>query len=161
MGLTDLSILVLLATGLVFSIIELGLSAWAVDVTPDGNEANDRFGFLVFCSVWTIFVTAFLIAFPIYGTASRGDVERWYSPLTIALNAVTMIFWLAGFAADADLYNGYNPRGTAGALLAFAVMLWLIFLALLILNILTAIGVLRSDRAGHTRMTRGKVAATV
>lgn len=124
MGLTDLSILALLGTALVFSIIELGLSAWAVDVTPSGSEANGRFGFLVFCSVWTIFVTGFLIAFPYFGTPSRGDVERWYSPLTIALNLGTMIFWLSGFAADADLYNGYNPRGTAGALLAFAVMLW-------------------------------------
>lgn len=124
MSLTDLSILVLLATALVWSIIELGLSAWAVDVTPDGNEANDRFSFLVFCSVWTILVTAFLIAFPYLSRRSKGDEERWLSPLTIALNAVTMVFWLAGFAADADLYNGYNPRGTAGALLAFAIMLW-------------------------------------
>lgn len=124
MGLTDLSILVLLCTAFVFSIIELGLSAWAVNVTPSGYIANDRFGFLVFCSVWTILVTAFLIAFPYFGTRSRGDVERWFTPTTIALNAVTMIFWLAGFAADADLYNGFSPRGTAGALLAFAVMLW-------------------------------------
>lgn len=61
---------------------------------------------------------------PYFGTRSRGDVERWFTPTTIALNAVTMIFWLAGFAADADLYNGFSPRGTAGALLAFAVMLW-------------------------------------
>jgi len=37
----------------------------------------------------------------------------------------------------------------------------LIFLALLVLNILTATGVLRSERPGHTRMTRAKAAATV
>ena len=35
-----------------------------------------------------------------------------------------MLFWLAAFAALADLYNGFSPEGVVGAQLAFAVMLW-------------------------------------
>jgi len=122
MGLTDLVLLVLLCTALVFSIIELGLSADAVDLSIGASVAHDRFSFIVFCSVWTLLLASFFIFFPYFSL--RRDTERLLAPLNIALNAVTMIFWLAGFAAVADLFGGGNPQGVAGALLAFAVMLW-------------------------------------
>lgn len=129
MGIVDLAVLALLATAVVFSIIELGLSAHAVDVTSDFYyKTNDRYSYLVFCSVWTLLVTAFLIAFPFVSRRNSSNQaahhERWLTPLTLVLNTVTMIFWLAGFAALADLYGDYSPHGEPGALLAFAVMLW-------------------------------------
>merc|ERR1712230_242905 len=83
--------------------------------------------------------------------ARKGGVSRpypWLGWATLGVNFVTWVFWLAGFSALAAFFGG-NPRGTAGALLAFAVMLWLIFTALLILNALTAFTVLRSDRGAY------------
>ncbi|RVX68816.1 hypothetical protein B0A52_07471 [Exophiala mesophila] len=157
MGLVDTTIFALLGVALVWSIIELGLSAYAVDVTWRSSVANSRFGFLVFASLWTILVTAFFILFPMFSRRSGGGEARCMSPLTLVLNAVTMIFWLAGFAAVADMYIS-APGGTTGAILAFGVMLWLIFLALLVLNVLAAFGILRSDRLGHGRLTGGKSA---
>ena len=126
MGLVDTAIFGLLGLALVWSIIELGLSAYAVDVTWSRSIANDRFGFLVFASLWTMLLTAFYILFPIFSRRSGGAEARWFSPLTLALNFVTTIFWLAGFAAVADLYG--SAGGVAGAILAFAVMLWYIHL---------------------------------
>lgn len=123
MGLVDTAIFALLGVALVWSIIELGLTAYAVDVTWRASVANARFGFLVFASLWTLLVTAFFILFPMFSRRSGGGEARWMSPLALALNGVTMIFWLAGFAAVADMYLG-APSGTAGAILAFAVMLW-------------------------------------
>jgi hypothetical protein len=128
MGVADLSLLALLATAILFSIIELGLSAYIVDITDNSFfGTNDRYAFTLFCSIWTILVAGFLLAFPFAHRNSSihsAHHEHWLAPLTIALNAVTMIFWLACFAALADLYHGFNPIGVAGAQLAFAVILW-------------------------------------
>ena len=122
MALLDLTILILLGTALVFSIIELGLSAYAVNVTSDFFvEANSRWSYIVFASLWTILVTIFYIVWPFF--SRRNDRERVMAPLTLALNFITMIFWVAGFGAVADMYHG-APGGTAGAILAFGVMLW-------------------------------------
>lgn len=130
MAFTDLALFGLYATALVFSIIELGLSAYIVDVTSsEFYSTNSRYTFTLFCSVWTIVVTAFLLAFPFLSRRGGNSIqsanhERFMAPLTISLNGLTFIFWLASFAALADLYNGFSPRGVTGAQLAFAVMLW-------------------------------------
>lgn len=139
MGLVDLTLLGLYATALVFSIIELGLSAYIVDVTSNAYYGtNSRYGFALFCSIWTILVAGFLFAFPLLsrrGNSVQGSHhERWMAPLTLALNALTMLFWLACFAALADLYNGFSPRDVAGAQLAFAVMLWYVKSPCCVLN---------------------------
>jgi Membrane-associating domain len=130
MGLLDLSLLALYGAALLFAVIELGLSADIVDVTSYGYYGtNERYSFALFCSVWTILVAGFLLVFPFVSkrggnTIQSSHQERWMAPLTIALNGLTMIFWLACFAALADLYNGFSATGLAGAQLAFAVMLW-------------------------------------
>ena len=130
MGIIDLSLLGLYATALLFSIIELGISAYIVDVTSRNYYGtSDIYSYTLFCSIWTILVAGFLVAFPIVSRRGGNSIqsanhERWMAPLTIALNALTMIFWLAAFAALADRYNGFSPGGVAGAQLAFAVMLW-------------------------------------
>lgn len=188
MVVTDLVTLVLLGTAAVFAIIELGLSAYIVSLGServytyyDPNYAGTGYGgyqygtrratapaevdFLLFCSLWTLLVTPALIIFPIIWRTKANvggrDKHTIFGPLTLALNAVTMIFWLAGFAALANLYGGGNPQGIAGALLAFAVMLWLIFLALLVLNFLTAFEVMRSERLGwHPMFKRRGIASS-
>jgi Membrane-associating domain len=125
MGLIDLSLFGLYATALLFSVIELGISGYIVDVTSNEfYRTNDRYAFALFCSIWTLLAAGFLVVFPLISRRRDRGSERWVSPLTLALNALTMIFWLACFAALADLYHGFNPQGVAGAQLAFAVMLW-------------------------------------
>jgi hypothetical protein len=130
MPFVDLAILGLLGTILVFSIIELGLSAWAVSVT-DGTyygrryDSPGEFGFLLFASLWTLLVVGVLTVLEFLGGRKGGVSHRfsWLGWATLATNFVTWVFWLAGFSALAAFYGG-NPRGAAGALLAFAVMLW-------------------------------------
>lgn len=129
MPFVDLAILGLLATILVFGVIELGLSAYAVSVT-DGNrywrgDAPGEYGFLLFASLWTLIVVGVLATLEFFGGRKGGVSHRysWLGWATLAVNFVTWVFWLAGFSALAAYYGG-NPRGTAGALLAFAVMLW-------------------------------------
>lgn len=149
--LTDLITLALLGTASVFALIELGLSAYVVSLGSvdtysywDPNYAGDGYGayqygtskasapaevdFLLFCSLWTLLIAPTLIVLPMiwkFKTEVAGrDVHTVFGPLTLAVNTITAIFWLAGFAALANLYGGANAQGVAGALLAFAVMLW-------------------------------------
>lgn len=130
MGITDLAILGLLATILVFSIIELGLSAYAVSVTDRNfygyrGHTPGEYAFLLFCSLWTILVVVVLGVLDLLSTR-KGGVSRpypWLGWATLGINFITWVFWLAGFSALAAFFGG-NPQGTAGALLAFAVMLW-------------------------------------
>lgn len=132
---TDLTILILLVSGLTFSIIELGLSAYIISVLDTystyngyGNIVPGWLAFLLFASLWTIVRTLFRLIRLIRRTKrSAYDAGRqpakWVPILTLVINAVTMIFWLAGFAAYASLLGGFAPTGIYGALLAFAVML--------------------------------------
>ena len=132
---TDLTILILLVSGLTFSIIELGLSAYIISVL-DTYNAYIGYGtnivpgwlaFLLFASLWTIVRTLFRLIRLIRRTKrSAYDARqpaKWVPILTLVINAVTMIFWLSGFAAYASLLGGFAPTGIYGALLAFAVML--------------------------------------
>ena len=130
MPFVDLAILGLIGTILLFSIIELGLSAWAVSVT-DGRyygwraRSPGEYGFLLFASLWTLIGVAVLAVLELMGGRKGGVSQRfsWLGWATLAYNFVTWVFWLAGFSALAAFYGG-NPQGAAGALLAFAVMLW-------------------------------------
>lgn len=147
----DIVTLVLLGTSAVFSIIELGLSAYIVSIGTaqvyeywDPNYAGTGYGgyqfgtrkggapdevnFLLFCSLWTLLLAPALIILPIFWASKSRiagkDIHTIFGPLTLALHAITMVFWLAGFAALANLYGGVNPQDIPGALLAFAILLW-------------------------------------
>ncbi len=124
----DLPIFVLLITSLIFSIIELGLSAYIVSLTSSRLYSNSVYDYLLFCSIWSLLVTGFLLIWSYLARArspiTKNSSENWLAPVTLALNFITMIFWLAAFASLANMYGGYNPQNQAGAQLAFAVMLW-------------------------------------
>lgn len=129
MAILNTALLVLPAVALLFSIIELGLSGYVVHVTMHRYyfmTLKERVDFLLFNSIWTILVSAFLIFLPLM-SARRGVTSKsntWISPVTLTLNILTMIFWLAGFAALANLFGGFVLTGIIGATLAFAILLW-------------------------------------
>ena len=58
--------------------------------------------FLVFTSVWTLLATAYLALTPIYMPRAA------HKFVILAIEAVTMIFWFAGFIALAVFLSGLN-----------------------------------------------------
>ncbi|CAP96288.1 Pc21g13910 [Penicillium rubens Wisconsin 54-1255] len=167
---------VLLGTSLVFAIVELGLSAfvaaaysgtqrvttWSaysgysyrqVDVDPPAILV-----FLVFSSVWTILVTVAALVLPWYYNRKgfvTAKLNTVLAAIFVAAYFVTMVFSLACFADLATLLGGatsVNPY--YNAVLAFGVLLWLIFLALVVFTILAMCGVLVSDWAGYQSLKK-------
>ncbi|KAJ5212900.1 hypothetical protein N7449_000069 [Penicillium cf. viridicatum] len=161
----------LLGTSLAFAIIELGLSAF-ITVAYSGMQEIQTWSaysgysytqvnvkppailvFLVFSSVWTILVAVGALVLPWY--YSRKDfvtakLNTILAAIFVAIYFVTMVFWLACFADLASLLGGgtsINPY--YNAVLAFGVLLWLLFVALVIFTILAMCGVLVSDWAGY------------
>jgi len=120
----------------VFAIILLGLTAFVVNVTGGWFDAVN---FLLFCSIWTILVLAYLVATPMFAPSLH---NRW---AVLALEAVTMIFWFSGFIAVAavaaplhcfDNGNGncdsLNSMKAAAAFGAFEWLAWVGTLGLMI-----------------------------
>ena len=108
-----------IAQGLL-TIIVLGLSAYVVSELWDSlDEAN----FLVFVSVWTILALAYLVVTP-------GRFPQFAHKYAIlAVEAVTMIFWFAGFVALAAFLGDVRCRRgsvcrTAQAATVFGAFEW-------------------------------------
>ncbi|KAG7109303.1 hypothetical protein HYQ44_011839 [Verticillium longisporum] len=106
-------------------------------------HSPDIVNFIIFCSVWSLLVLAYLILTPMF-------MERLFHQLvSLGLLAVTTIFWFAGSIALAT-WTG-TPKcdnswcGSAQAAVAFAFFIWAIFTGLLVLDIMT---VMRSR--GHS-----------
>jgi hypothetical protein len=113
----------------VFAVIVLGLTAYLVDAFngPYGyNWSPHSINFMLFCSIWTLLVTAFLLVVPT-------RFPQFAHKFVIAgLEFVTMIFWFAAFIAVAVLWNnsywGWYGHGTiysvGVAAVVFAAFLW-------------------------------------
>lgn len=136
------------AVAAVFTIIELGLTAYGmshlcrhVEVRGDGNanslttdaSAYDGFfysnsppviNFMVFVSVWTLLILAYVGITPIYMT---GFFHRLAA---LVLLVITTIFWFAGAIALAVAVGGpwscgaNRVCGTEEAAVAFAFFIW-------------------------------------
>ncbi|CAG8894204.1 unnamed protein product [Penicillium egyptiacum] len=167
----------LLGTSLAFAIVELGLSAfvaaayygtqevvttWSaysgysysqVDVNPPAILV-----FLVFSSVWTILVTVAALVLPWYYTRKgfvTAKLNTVLAAIFVAIYFVTMVFWLACFADLASLLGGgTSVNAYYNAVLAFGVLLWLLFVALVVFTILAMCGVLVSDWAGYQSLRK-------
>lgn len=115
----ELITLVLLCTAALFAVVELGISGYVISLFM--GYTLGQIGFLLFCSIWTVGVAVALLILPIVmrrkASAAAGGQHTMLGRITFGLNTITMIFWMAGFAAFASIFGG-------GALLAFAVMLW-------------------------------------
>ncbi|KAM0333952.1 hypothetical protein ACHAQA_000969 [Verticillium albo-atrum] len=129
----------------VFSIIELGLTGFVASAY--WWHSPDIVNFVIFCSVWSLLVLAYLILTPMF-------MERLFHQLvSLGLLAVTTIFWFAGAIALAawtgtPKCGGNSWCGSAQAAVAFAFFIWAIFTGLLVLDIMT---VMRSR--GHSTST--------
>jgi len=116
------------AVQLLFTIIILGLMAYVVNDWSwawSPSQAN----FLLFCSVWTILALLYLILTPThYPTAAHKFG-------ILAADALTMIFWFAGFIAMAVLLTDvgcgryWGVCRAAEAATVFAAFEWLLFAA--------------------------------
>ncbi|KAI9803532.1 MAG: hypothetical protein M1825_001875 [Sarcosagium campestre] len=143
-------ILILRAVQALFTIIELGLSAYGVSqfsqcYSSIGIDYCDsspgELNFVVFNCIWTILVLAYLIlSITILKKFAHGIAA-------LALDAITMIFWFSGFIAlavrvgNSDAYYGNSDVHTPAydalrAAVAFAAFLWALFVATTVLNAL-------------------------
>ncbi|CEJ54987.1 hypothetical protein PMG11_01271 [Penicillium brasilianum] len=170
---------VLLGTALVFAIVELGLTAYVASIWTGDREtytwdpyqgyvyttvhysAPGILVFIIFSAVWTILVSAAALILPWFYTR-KGAVTRKLNTFLgvsfIVVYFVTFVFWLACFAdIEADLGGATSYSDYLNAVIAFAILLWLIFLALFIVAILAVSGVLFSDWAGYQSMKKRAV----
>ncbi|CZT19073.1 uncharacterized protein RCC_04919 [Ramularia collo-cygni] len=129
----------------VFAIIVLGLAGYVAHWWNGYWNASSpsEINFLIFCAVWTLLV---LIYFVLAGTTSGARVHHPYAVL--GLDAITMIFWFAGFIAVAVFVHNRGCFGgvcrAAKAAAVFGAFEWLLF------AITTAISALalRGHKAG-------------
>jgi len=158
-------ILPLRGVALLFSIIELGLTAFGVSQFDGTSDYGDgiviyyNFGtvnFLLFASLWSVLLLIYLII-----ALRMPHITHLF--VTVALLFITMIFWFAGFVALAVFLgstingacsSGLGDCGVLDAATAFAAFLWLIFLIDTVFAAMAAFGGRRGGMSsGPTPMT--------
>ncbi|KAF7155457.1 hypothetical protein CNMCM5623_007528 [Aspergillus felis] len=176
--------LALLGTSFVFAVIELGLgghvasfytgshktlvydpsSAWGYSYQTVNLTVPAILAFLIFTAVWTMLVSLAAFLLPFFLRAKAAPGTRLNTIITGALCGVyfaTMVFWLACFADIAAELDGLGASSNYyNAVMAFAVLLWLLFVALFVIVVLAMCGVLESDGPGYAGMRKREMAAT-
>lgn len=102
----------------VLAVIELGLTAYVVSAL---FFSTDRANFMLFNSIWTLLVLAYVGVAPLYYT------RIFHRLASLALEAITMLFWFAGSIALAVVSNGHCGSifcGAVKAAVAFGFFLW-------------------------------------
>ncbi|EHK19318.1 uncharacterized protein TRIVIDRAFT_81239 [Trichoderma virens Gv29-8] len=131
----------------VLVIIELGITGYLVDTTSGfGFSAPDSFAFMLFNSIWSLLIVAYLAITPLY-------LKRFYHALVaFVILVITTIFWFSGSIAMAAFIGVPKCHGitwcqTSQAGVAFGFFLWAGFLGLTILEGLTTLrGQARADK---------------
>ncbi|KAL1962614.1 hypothetical protein VTN77DRAFT_9328 [Rasamsonia byssochlamydoides] len=162
----------LLGTALAFSFVELGLLAYAIwalnqvvevpvyDYGFDFTYEDVKIGtpaiiaFLMFAAVWTILASGAALGLPLlFHAQGKHAHNTWFAPFLIVLYFVTWVFWLAGFADVAAIIGDTLASSSyIDAIIAFAVLLWLIFVALFILSFLAIFDILKAEWPGYLPM---------
>jgi hypothetical protein len=112
------------------ALLVLGLMSYVVSNWngPYGSWSPAEANFLLFVSVWSLLAVAYLIIAPArFPTAAHKFG-------ILAAEAITMIFWFAGFIAFAVLLTDWgcrrgSPCRTSQAAVVFAAFEWLLFSA--------------------------------
>ncbi|KAK6201856.1 hypothetical protein LQW54_009266 [Pestalotiopsis sp. IQ-011] len=139
MALTWLTIIHAVAA--VFAIIELGLTAYVASALHWGwwSSSPSQVNFMVFNSVWSLLVLAYVGITPIYMTSV------FHKLAALVLNVITTIFWFAGSIALAVSIGGPwrcggdTFCGSVEAAIAFGFFLWVLFMVLTIVDALEAL----------------------
>jgi hypothetical protein len=111
---------------LIFNIIVLGCAARVAHVFDALAfvDSPSQINFLIFVSIWTFLALAFLTLTPSFmPRLAHGFV-------LLAVDALTMLFWFAGFIALAVYISNhwlYYVSGTIKAACAFAAFEWLLW----------------------------------
>jgi uncharacterized membrane protein (DUF485 family) len=143
-----------------FTIICLGLSGYAADWWDDlpFTDTPSEISFMVFVSVWTLLVLPYLALAP---TMFSRFANKY---AILALDALTMLFWFAGFIAlavyrdDFPRCSGTRACDTLTAAIVFGAFEWLLFTAttvLAALHVLKTRGSSSSQPAAHAHMQPG------
>lgn len=121
----------------VLIIIELGLTAYCVDVTTSAwwNATPSSWAFMLFNTIWSILILVYIALIPLF------FARAYHTLAALVLLGVTAIFWFAGSIAMAVTVGG----GTPAAAVAFGFFLWALFTGLFVYDLL---GFLRSR--GHS-----------
>jgi len=141
----------------VFAIIELSISAWLTARYHSRHNylsitERDRVRFLLFCSIWTTFLS------PIFPTLLLLDTVQVISG--IAAHAIFLflswVFWLSGAAAITQSFGGgldcklrFVYCGQLNALEAFAWIEWSVLTVGLIYVVVIAVRSVRSGGGYH------------
>ncbi|KAL8762343.1 MAG: hypothetical protein Q9184_001650 [Pyrenodesmia sp. 2 TL-2023] len=133
--------LVLRALQLLFAIILLGMTGWLISTTADtyfgyNIGSPSELSFMLFTSIWTIFpALTYLVLAPRFLPLSGNN-----KIIQLAMDAITALFWFAGFIALAAWYNGSFNCGTfcsvVVATCVFGAFEWLLFTATTVLSAL-------------------------
>ncbi|KAK8103663.1 membrane-associating domain-containing protein [Apiospora kogelbergensis] len=127
------------AVAAVFAIIELGLTGYVVSLYQGwwgwgaySSRSPDRINFMLFNSIWSLLVLAYVGITPIYMTG-------WFHKLAaLVLNALTALFWFAGSVALAVAVGAPHCDSSycssLQAAVAFGFFLWAIFMGLTVLD---------------------------
>lgn len=119
----------------VFSLVELGLTAYIVSVYNGTyysglyynlNASPDRVNFMLFNAVWSLLALAYLGLVPLYLP------KLFRKQAVLALEAVTMIFWFSGAVALAVWVGipycyGNDFCQSLQAAVAFGFFIWWVF----------------------------------
>ena len=95
---------------------------WFTDFISDSPS---QINFMIFCAVWTILAAIYLLI----ATLKFTDSIIGHGFILLAVDAITMIFWFAGFIALAVgvgglSCNGNSVCGSADASAAFGAFEW-------------------------------------
>ncbi|KAI4192415.1 MAG: hypothetical protein LQ346_004324 [Caloplaca aetnensis] len=138
----DLIPLVLRALQLLFAIILLGMAGWLVSITSGsylGYNYNSPspISFMLFTTIWTIFpALTYLVLAPRFLPLSANN-----KIIHLAMDAITALFWFAGFIALAAWYGDHDYClgsfcGVVVATCVFGAFEWLLFTATTVLSAL-------------------------
>ncbi|KAL8679979.1 MAG: hypothetical protein Q9186_003795 [Xanthomendoza sp. 1 TL-2023] len=101
MAVMELIGLVLRGLQTLFAIISLGLNAYLCSNNAFYRSSPSQINFLLFTSIWTLFPALPFLAFGTRFLPANANSKIAH----VAMDAVTMLFWFAGFIALAVWYN--------------------------------------------------------
>ncbi|KAL8806985.1 MAG: hypothetical protein Q9182_000966 [Xanthomendoza sp. 2 TL-2023] len=128
MAVMELIGLVLRGLQTLFAIISLGLNAYLCSADAFYTLSPSQVNFLLFTSIWTLFPALPFLAFGTRFLPANANNKIAH----VAMDALTMLFWFAGFIALAVWYNNllYCFGKVCGVIVAstvFGAFEWVLF----------------------------------